>query len=134
MTKNVCTLVAETDYYGPATRRGVVLDDDGRPVEYDTRQEAEAAAADYDPDYDPAVDAYRLGHNQAAPTRGLVAVLVTDAFDADDWTTFEDAAPDLWEAAAMLEREGLVGAEALNRAVEEGDYVCGVGGRLYRVL
>ena len=134
MTK-AFVVVSETDYYGLESRRSVVVGESGMPVEYGTQQEAEEAATDYNPDYDPSVDCCRLVHNQASPTRGRVAELVTDGFDAGDWTSFEDCASDLWEAAAAYEKSGVEPDEALSRAIGESNYVVGPDGEsLYRIL
>jgi len=122
-------IVAETDYYGPETRRSVVVGDDGRPQTYPTEAAARDAAEEYDPDYDPSVDCHRLGHNQASRTVGRAAEVVTEDFDAEDWASFESVAPDLWEAAAALERAGVEPDEALARALDEADYVVGPDGR-----
>jgi len=101
--------IAKTDFYGPSTEYRLIS-------VHDTEAEAKAAAeAISEAAYDPQARAYRLGHNQSSPTRGIVQELYE--VDCNDWQSFPIVLLDGLEALGRDE-ELAVDKEALVSAME----------------
>lgn len=75
--------VSVTEFYGPDTRYAILSI-------HETIDTARAVADRHDPDYDSKVDARRLGHNQASPTRGEVMEVITDNYDERDEVEYRE--------------------------------------------
>ena len=89
---NSYATLAVTEMYGPVTTyrvlaMGVSLD------------EAKAAAAQCEPDWDASVQCHRLGHNQASATQGHVYRVIARNVEEYDRADYEvDGAVVIWDA------------------------------------